>query len=393
MLSVNVFFIRYAQEARGYALSAFLVLSSWLLLIRCVQRPTWFTATAYALVSAAAPWVQFLNAAMYPAQFAALLFFLRPGRRAWRYLIPAALIVSISTAAIAVLIVQHDIGQASWLRRPSLTDLVNLDYDFAGAPFGRIGFSWTVRILYAIGMISGLVVMLKNRNNPASKQSIGLGCAILAGLVPPIVVFVASQRIPMFQDRYLFMSLPFIVLFVAAGLSAISPAPLSTGLILLIAAFSIPIDRVLYVWQPAERPAWFDAIPYIRNQARPADKMVLVPGYCRLGLDYNLDKSGGSAGFPSIEYPRWDGFMQYGGRHFTDRAVMQPNPLLMSVLKSKPARLWVVSCDLVDFNTPDVLAATSSSYGGCTSRVFRSLMILLCDSDANRRVGGLSSRR
>ena len=106
-----------------------------------------------------------------------------------------------------------------------------------------------------------------------------------------------------------------------------------------------------------------------------------------------LDKSGGSAGFPSIEYPRWDGFMQYGGRHFTDRSVMQPNPLLMSLLKSKPARLWVVSCDLVDFNTPDVLAATSSSYGGCTSRVFRSLMILLCDSDANRRVGALSSRR
>jgi hypothetical protein len=379
MLSVNVFFIQYAQEARAYSLTAFLAVSSWLLLVRCAQRPSFVSTSAYVLVSAMAPWAQFLVAAMYPAQVAALTLFIRPKKKSWRHFMAGSLIIGASIAAVAWLIVRHDIGQSSWLRKPRFADLINLACTFAGAPFGRIEFTWTVRIGYAVGILSGALVMLTKRYPMSNKRFAGFGCAILAGLVPPVLVFIASQITPMFAPRYMLMSLPFLVLFVAVGLCAIRPLVLSAALVILIVAFSLPIDRVLYASQ-AGKPAWFDGINYIRKHGLPTDKMILVPGYCRLGLDYNLERSGGPAGFPTIEYPQWDGFMQYGGRYVNDRAVMQPNPLLTEALKPVYSRLWLVSCDTGDFQSDDVLNAVSSQYGGCTRKIFRGLTILFCSS-------------
>lgn len=119
------------------------------------------------------------------------------------------------------------------------------------------------------------------------------------------------------------------------------------------------------------------AAAYIHERSRSGDRLVLAPGYCRLGLDYNLEKAGGG-GFPDIVYPQWDGFMHFGGKYVNDRAVMGPNPLLDAALRPIYPRLWVVSCDTWDFGTGDILRSIDSQYGGCRRTLFRSLAVLLC---------------
>jgi hypothetical protein len=379
MLSVNAFFLRYAQEARAYSLVTFLTVCSWLCLLQCAKRPSIAKATAYALISATAPWGHFLVTTMYPAQLAALVAFVRPQAKTWRYLIPAGLIIGISSAAMAWLIVCHDTGQSSWLRRPGLSDLGYLALRFAGATFGHKQFMWAVRIIYAVGAVAGIVQLLKPNSVYPREQLAGLGCAFLAGVVPPILVFWVSQIKPMFVDRYLLMSLPFAVLFVAAGLWAIGPPVASAALSVMVVVSSLAVNHAYYVQQPPERTAWFDGIEYIQRRAQRTDKVVLVPGFCRLEFDYNLEKSAHPSNFPEIEYPRWSGFMQYGGKFVDDGALSGFNPMLAAALNHSYSRLWVVSCD-VDRSTDALLNSVKLRYDGCEVKTFRALTILQCNS-------------
>jgi mannosyltransferase len=383
MLSVNAFFLRYAQEARAYSLITFLIICSWLFLIECARRPSVVKATAYAFISAAAPWGHFLVTAMYPAQLAALVIFIRPRGKTWRYLIPAGLTIGISSAIIAWLIIHDDTGQSSWLRRWH-SDLGYMALRFAGATFGHKPFMWAVRIIYAAGALAGILQLIRPSSVSPKAQFAGLGCAFLAGAVPPILVFCVSLIKPMFIDRYLLTSLPFAVLFVAAGLWAIRPPIVSVTLSVVVVMSAFAVDHAYYVEQPRDWAAWPDGIEYIQRYAQPADKVVLVPGYCRLEFDYNLEKSAHPADFPEIEYPRWDGFMQYGGKFVADRAVAEFNPMLAAALNRTYSRLWVVSCvdrSFLDQGTADLLTAVRLRYGECKMKTFHALTIQQCISD------------
>jgi hypothetical protein len=383
MFSVNEFFLRYAQEARAYSLITFLIICSWLFLIECARRPTIVKATAYTFISAAAPWGQFLVTAMYPAQLAALVIFLRPGGKTWRYLIPAGLTIAISTAMMAWLMVHDNTGQNSWQRRWHL-DLGYMAFRFAGATFGRKPFMWAVRSIYAAGALAGILQLIRPSSVFPEEQVSGLGFAFLAAVVPPVLVLCVSQIKPMFIDRYLLMSLPFAVLFVSAGLWAIRPPVASVALSVIVLISSLAIDHVYYVEQRRDWAAWFDGIEYIHSYAQPADKVVLVPGYCRLEFDYNLEKSAYLADFPEIEYPRWDGFMQYGGKFVDDRSVAEFNPMLAAALNRTYSRLWVVSCidrSFLDQGTADLLRSVALRYGECRMKTFHSLTIQQCISD------------
>lgn len=55
----NAFFIRYAQEARGYSLALLRVTASGVLFLRAIDQPTAWRWTAYAVVSALAVYAHF----------------------------------------------------------------------------------------------------------------------------------------------------------------------------------------------------------------------------------------------------------------------------------------------------------------------------------------------
>ena len=89
LLAANAYHVRYAQEARGYALVVFLAaLSTWLL-VRNLQDPRRARWGIYALVSALAVYAHFYAALILLAQAGSLMF-LPPENLPWQELWRAA---------------------------------------------------------------------------------------------------------------------------------------------------------------------------------------------------------------------------------------------------------------------------------------------------------------
>ncbi|MBA2237853.1 MAG: glycosyltransferase family 39 protein, partial [Lysobacter sp.] len=92
------FLLQYAQEARGYAPAAFLMVACTFVFVLACERPSWRRWLLYALLAILAVYAHFFAAFVIAAQFLALGFRGRAWIRAhWHY--PAVAFVMIGVAA------------------------------------------------------------------------------------------------------------------------------------------------------------------------------------------------------------------------------------------------------------------------------------------------------
>jgi mannosyltransferase len=120
------------------------------------------------------------------------------------------------------------------LRRPGLTKLASLLSGISG--------TWTAFWWLAFATSIGLVVLVAGRGASAGRGartdrvlSTGLTSVALPWLIiPPVLLFAASQVRPLFADRYLVCCLPALVLIVAAAVSRL-PWPIPVALLVVVA--------------------------------------------------------------------------------------------------------------------------------------------------------------
>jgi len=109
LLAVNVLFIQFAQEARSYTLTTFLVLASWLFMLDCVQGRSTLRTSAYILTTTLAAYSHALAILTLPAQLTALLF-LRPNAKVRnRFLLD---MVIVGLLFIPEILMMREIGRA-----------------------------------------------------------------------------------------------------------------------------------------------------------------------------------------------------------------------------------------------------------------------------------------
>ena len=114
LLAINAYHIRYAQEARGYALVVFFsVLAGWLL-VRNLQEPSAAHWRTYAAACALAAYSHFFGALVVIAHGASLVFFPR-NDLPWRDLARSARWFVYMTFPIAIVVATVGAGSTRWI--------------------------------------------------------------------------------------------------------------------------------------------------------------------------------------------------------------------------------------------------------------------------------------
>lgn len=362
LLAVNAFDVRYAQEARGYSLLAFLVvLASWFF-VRCVDAPqkkeNW-TGLVIALVMGM--YAHFFAGLMLPVFWLAAL--LRKPVFPWkRFLISSAVIALLAVPAL-LFVVMKNRGQVAWVKPTTWADL----HDLATLLSGRGGL--VLLLLCAALLLLALTKMLRR----AGKEEVWGHAFVWMWLVLPVAMTVAISLLkPMLVSRYLIFCLPAFVLLVAVGLSVVRPRWLMGAALLAVLALSLRGVGAYYRtgFDPPEQD-WRGAVHYMLAQAQPGDAALFYHPLGRLAYEYYRQRW---PQFPAPDVvfpPHADARLLKG---------TQPDFALLPQLPKHYRRLWLVQNWGPDVFTRRMDAVFGVHYIKASERDFSVIRIKLYQS-------------
>jgi mannosyltransferase len=293
LLAVNAYHVRYAQEARSYALLVFLaILCTWLL-VRNLQEPARAHWGLYAAVCALTVYTHFYGGLLVIAHVAALCF--APRREiAWNKVLRSLLVFAISVIPVAAFVLLVGIGPIGWIGPLTLTSTRQFIVAYLGNGGVILSLFCAVPIAIALWQaISGTALtgsVLKTAPEPPDSAALPRRWPYVLSLlwffVPVLIVILASFLHPVFVARYMIFCLPALTLLMAAGLVRIRPLLLTAALLAGISVFSIQATIALYHSdiEPG-RADWRSASAYILDHASPGDA-VFFTGHERMPFEY-----------------------------------------------------------------------------------------------------------
>lgn len=268
LAATNVFFLRYAQEARGYALVMLLTALStyFFLVLLAAERPSRWVRVGYVASSVLAFYTHF---------FAALVVFVhvltlvaKRGRAAvggsWLASYGAMAVLAAPMVYSALTLEGNPIG---WLAKPDLGAVPATFAQLAGDGFLQLG------VVIAVSIAASRAAMRSPR------LAFGLAFTASWAAVPVLVAFAVSQLKPIFLAKYLIVCLPAVALLAAAAVTSLRPAgaALTAACVLLVLAGSEL--RVWYGFRGQED--WRSLTTYVAERIRPADGIVFNAAYAR----------------------------------------------------------------------------------------------------------------
>jgi len=304
--------IRYAQEARSYAIVTMLAaITTYLLLKAACEGGRWWLA--YGTAAALTGLFNIFGLLLLVAHGVSILIAARgrpgrpglpgldglsglSGRRAagvparWLFAAAAAVVVLIPIVAFAY----TQRGALAWMTSPP--PISGAAESLAGFWAGSLRLAWTVFGLAAFGVAADAAVYWRRRL-PVTPGSVALPWLVL----PPAVLLVASRVTPVYDGRYVEYCLPALAILVAWGLTWLAraaAAPLRReGLAWLgwlpAVAVMVPLVIALLplgakVRLPSSRPDNLAADSQIvAANARPGDIVFFIPiSYRPIAVEY-----------------------------------------------------------------------------------------------------------
>jgi hypothetical protein len=318
LLSVNVFHIRYSQEARSYGLVVFLVALSFLSFFRCLLEDNryHFWSACYVLSSAVALYTHFFAALALLAQGVTLAFLPRPRQIVIRQVQYLSVTAVLGTPLLwFVLFKNHE--KLDWMGPASAKDWYHffLYLTGSGLQFGIAVVSFGVALT---------VWVARCRKQQWTVQTWSFGVLLLWLFLPVCATFLFSLWKPVFLPRFLILCLPAALLLVACGIVEISHPWIRYALVTLLLLSSVAPIRSYYS-EPGQQD-WRGVVGYVAQNARAGDIAVLSNEYCERPLRYHIDHSGQIPGFPTISSTGLEG-----------------TPLPRRAL-NRAGNIWVIRC-------------------------------------------------
>ena len=286
LLAVNSFFIHYAQETRSYTLFLLLAAATSYFFLKACGESSWKSWTLYSVTAALMVYAHFFGVLVIVAHcVSALAFdFRRPLRRDFilSHLLIACLVSPLMVPIVIPGIYTMNIG---WLPKPSLNRLKDFVVELTGHGGPLLVLVYCAALIY--GVYSAWT------HWPRKGSVIWAFTFLITWLLLPVIAsFLFSILLkPIFYPRYLFTSLPPLVLMAAAGLDDLQPFGLKLAGILLLLALS---SRGLIDWYagagPFKREDWREATQYVTANSLPRDGIVFEPGMSRVPFEYYLLK-------------------------------------------------------------------------------------------------------
>ncbi|HLW59665.1 MAG TPA: glycosyltransferase family 39 protein [bacterium] len=368
-LAVNAFDIRYAQEARSYALLVFLTSLATLALARSVERPSRSAWSGYVLISVASVYSHFFAALVLLAHVVSLAFLRR------RILTTQALIclglVALLTVPLGIA-ASHVTGAIGGIPKPSLPGIYYTLMAITGAG------GWLLLLAYALACLLACGPIWRAWTSASTSVEAWRYGVVVAWLLVPILAALGISLIkPVFSARYLVVCLPPLSILAAIGVTRIRPRWASVGAAVAIVALSAHGIQSYFVYFPKEN--WRTATQFIIAQSRPTDAVLFYPPYVREPFDYYRDDTGHTD--PTVVFPE---------RPFVRalaNPVTTPQQSVDAVVDELPARydrVWLV-VGRNEMGTPDdlaggraLLARLTQPYPIVRTRRFFGILVLLC---------------
>jgi mannosyltransferase len=285
LLAINGFFVRYAQEARGYSLLLLLTSVAMLTFVRALDRPDRASRwVAYAVTASLALYAHLFASLALLAQVVAILLQWRQPWP-WRRLMVTWSSIALLTLPLGAFILFGDVGQIDWIPAPRAYDYLLVARAIAG------GQSWTLLALYAACCVAALIIgATSGRERP--HDPVG-SAAVLVGawlLIPIAVVALVSIGKPVLQSRYLIVVLPALVLLAGYAVERLRPRPLAWAAFVTVMFLSFVSVKQWY--EAPDRQFWRRAVDYVLSAAEPGDAVGFYVYSARVPFAYYADRLG-----------------------------------------------------------------------------------------------------
>jgi mannosyltransferase len=263
LVSTNVFFLRYAQEARGYALVTLLTaLATYVFLVE-LERPSRWSEVVYVASATAAFYVHFFAAWIVLIHLLTLAA-TRRWSRSWLvcYGVIAVLAAPMVYAALTV-----DGDPIGWLAKPDLGAIPATFAQLAGDGFLQLGVVVAASLLALRWAVR------------SARLAFGLAFTASWAVVPVLGAFAVSEMKPIFLAKYFVVSLPAVALLAAGAITILRPTALAVAAACVLVALAGPELHTWYGFRGQED--WHALTAYVQGRALPADGIVYNAGYAR----------------------------------------------------------------------------------------------------------------
>ncbi len=246
--------VRYAQEARSYALVSAVAVLATGLLVRLFDRPArWWLYAAYAASLALLGYLHLYAMLLLPAHAVAAWF---AGRRS--ALIPMAA-AGLALVPLALFASGQREAQVFWLKTPDWSDVASFPVDVAGSVPAAIALfalaAWGARRAWPVTL-----------------------CAVL----PVALSFAISQLQPIYHPRYVLFAVPALALLAGIGAASLPRARwLAVPAVTLFAVLTYGTQQAIRL--PDSRPDDLRTLAAtLEADERPGDAVLFVPQRYRL---------------------------------------------------------------------------------------------------------------
>ncbi|HEY6370522.1 MAG TPA: glycosyltransferase family 39 protein [Candidatus Sulfotelmatobacter sp.] len=287
LFTFNAYSVRYAQEARSYALFLLLATLSSGFLLAFIREPERRHRLGYVLFSVLAVYAHFYALLLLAAHWLALRW-MRSGegsadgtelssqlRRVW-------ITIGVAVLPLLVFVAKTGAGPIRWLQRPGVHDLLEFFEHLAGSDH------WPLLALCSVACIMAVAPFGKSLCTRGQTWEVWRCQFLLLWLAFPVLLTVLlSFARPVFLGRYLIFCLPALLILVAAGLPRLRQSWLLggalTGILLLstqgmFSVYSKDLDN--------ERDASGAAAAFILDHGQPGDAVVFHIAETRIPYEF-----------------------------------------------------------------------------------------------------------
>jgi mannosyltransferase len=333
-LSVNSFFIYYAQEARGYSLLLFLILCSSYFAIRSIKKPSWKSWAGFTLFSVLATYAHFFAVWIMLAQACSLPFLPRKQVK-WKEVFFVSLIIVICLLPLLGFILRNDMGQISWIPDPTINDILYLIVSFASWPVQMVGYilGFIINCIYIFLCIAPLKYLIQSlREDGASIKTWGQVFAAGWFFLPVTFVYLASLFKPMFQTYYLIIALPGFILLVTSTLTRIDRKWLSIlcSLILILTTAGFTLKS----YSTLKKEDWREMAKTVETLSIDQDAILFYQKESRVPFDYYYERINKT----SKTFHYINNFKSYDG--WANK--LEVNETFIKQVSERHQRLWLV---------------------------------------------------
>lgn len=295
LLAVNAYSIRYAQEARSYALfmllatlsSGFLI--AWLREVSENLRSQPATSSSqtlllrgYILTSALAVYAHLYAILLIVGHWIVVSRIPLPEgdqerlaniRRAWK-------IIGLAVLPLLIFVAKTGAGPIRWIQRPGVHDLFEFIEHLAGG-------TWALALVYAAALVAALIPAGKRlwRRDP-SWEVWRCQFLVIWLLFPVVLTVLLSFARPVFLARYMIFCLPALLILVGTGMARLHRWLLPPALVVVLL---LGLQGTAFVYShdfDNERDASGAATNFILDHTQPGDAIIFHIAETRVPYEF-----------------------------------------------------------------------------------------------------------